>query len=330
MQKRCNKQQIYKSYNAINIQQTTTSTSCTFKNVNHVMNCCIFQLFSDIEKNPGPTQIDPSKTICAPYSQGNVDVFGSYAGRQCVAMSLCALIYNSNKQITESQDLIQIMNIGNELYGALSRLTGQSYLLLTELPTMVAISNTNYQLEFSECYSSYLHSSAFNENIPSVMPLNCALHSLIQDGYNSFLLTIASNTVAVYINPSGVFKVFDSHARDLFGVADACGTCTLLEVSSVINLVEYFRNIYNLPVLFELRGIKICCAMHIDTYPLSSNLQTDNKNHTPDDNKIDFAQFSAVLCFYSVFFYYYIMYILEKSHTTCYCRTCHTYLRESF
>ena len=134
--------------------------------------------------------------------------------------------------------------IGNELYGALSRLTGQSYLLLNELPTMVTISNSNYQLEFSDCYSSYLHSSAFNENI-GVMLLDCALHSLIQDCYNSFLLSIASNTVAVYLNQNGFLKVFDSHARDLFGMAAACGTCTLLELSSVINLVEYLRNIYN-------------------------------------------------------------------------------------
>ena len=110
-------------------------------------------------------------------------------------MSLSTLIYNSNKEITESEDLIQIMNIGNELHGALLSLTGQSYLLLIELPTMVTISNTNYQIEFSESYSSYLHSPAFNENIPGVMPLDGAMDSLIQNGYNSFLLTIACNTV---------------------------------------------------------------------------------------------------------------------------------------
>ena len=57
------------------------------------MNYCKFNLCRDIEKNPGPTFIDPSKTLHAPYSQGNVAVFGQNAGRQCVAMSLCALIY---------------------------------------------------------------------------------------------------------------------------------------------------------------------------------------------------------------------------------------------
>ena len=44
------------------------------------MNCCKFKLSRDIEENPGPTFVDPSKTIDAPYSQGNVDVFGPNAG----------------------------------------------------------------------------------------------------------------------------------------------------------------------------------------------------------------------------------------------------------
>ena len=57
------------------------------------MNYCKLNFGRDVEKNPGPTFIiDPSKTIHAPYSQGNVDVFGPNAGQQCVAMSLCALI----------------------------------------------------------------------------------------------------------------------------------------------------------------------------------------------------------------------------------------------
>ena len=124
------------------------------------------------------------------------------------------------------------MNIGNELYGALSSLTGQSYLLLSELPTMVTISNTNYQIEFSESYSSYLHSPAFNENIPGVMPLDGAMDSVIQNGYNSFLLTIACNTVAVFVCPNGLLKIFDSHGRDIFGLPDACGICILLEALS--------------------------------------------------------------------------------------------------
>ena len=39
---------------------------------------------------PRPMYVDPSKTIAAPYSQGNELVFGENAGQQCVAMSLCS------------------------------------------------------------------------------------------------------------------------------------------------------------------------------------------------------------------------------------------------
>jgi len=51
---------------------------CFYKRQTHVSNSCRYQLSSDIEKNPGPTQvyIDPSKTITAPYSEANELVFG--------------------------------------------------------------------------------------------------------------------------------------------------------------------------------------------------------------------------------------------------------------
>ena len=90
------------------------------------------------------------------------------------------------------------MNIGNELYSVLSRLSRQCYLLLTELPTMVTVLNTNYQLEFTESYSDSLHNATLNENIPYVMPLGCALQTLIQKVYISFLITIGCSTIAIY------------------------------------------------------------------------------------------------------------------------------------
>ena len=49
-------------------------------------------------------------------------------------MSLTALIYNHRNTIVSSRDLQNVMNIGNELYSSLSRLSKQTYLLLTESP----------------------------------------------------------------------------------------------------------------------------------------------------------------------------------------------------
>ena len=44
-------------------------------------------------------------------------------------------------------DLVNIMNIGNELYSGLSSLSRQSYLLLIEVSEMIIVFNINYQLQ---------------------------------------------------------------------------------------------------------------------------------------------------------------------------------------
>ena len=101
---------------------------CLDKSQTHVANYCKFKLSTDMEKNPGPRPmyIDPGKTIAAPYSQGNELVFGQNAGQQYVAMSLCSLIYNNKQGIISANDLIQIMNFGNQLYSSLSQFSSIS------------------------------------------------------------------------------------------------------------------------------------------------------------------------------------------------------------
>ena len=121
-----------------------------------------FKLSTDIEKNPGPSvYVDhATKTIHAPYCQGNVVVFGENAGQQCVAMSLCALIYSKIRRITSVDDMIQIMTVGNQLYSSLSLLARQSMLMLTDLPEMVTVFERFFQLEYIESYTCKMHGDA--------------------------------------------------------------------------------------------------------------------------------------------------------------------------
>ena len=64
---------------------------------------------NDLETNPGPRIVDPTKTIAALYSQGNVEVFGTAnAGTQCVAMSLSALVYNFRNPTACSVDWFKL------------------------------------------------------------------------------------------------------------------------------------------------------------------------------------------------------------------------------
>ena len=75
-----------------NQNQSRLAYKC-YKNLTHRSNYCKPSLSEDIEVNPGPTFTNYSSTNCAPYSQGDVDIFYENAGRQCVAMSLCSLIH---------------------------------------------------------------------------------------------------------------------------------------------------------------------------------------------------------------------------------------------
>ena len=63
--------------------------------------------------------IDPTRTICADYSQGNEALFGENTGKQCVAMSLTAIIYNHIEDINlwTSSTLNNILTIW-EMYFA--------------------------------------------------------------------------------------------------------------------------------------------------------------------------------------------------------------------
>ena len=72
-------------------------------------------------------------------------------------MSLCSLIYNNTQGISSANDLLQIMNIGNQLYSSLLQLARQVYLMQSELPTALNMIDTDYQLEYSESYSGTVH-----------------------------------------------------------------------------------------------------------------------------------------------------------------------------
>ena len=49
------------------------------------------------------------------------------------------------------------MNIGSQLYSSLSQLTRQSFLMHTELPTLLNVFETDYDLQYSESYTCTIH-----------------------------------------------------------------------------------------------------------------------------------------------------------------------------
>ena len=75
---------------------------------------------NNAEENPGPTifdVIDLTRTICADYNKGNGALFGENAGKQCVEMSLTAVIYHHIEDVDwwASSTLKNILTNGNNL-----------------------------------------------------------------------------------------------------------------------------------------------------------------------------------------------------------------------
>ena len=95
--------------------------------------------------------MDPTRTISADYSQGD-EVFGENAGKQCVGMSLGAIIYHhlEHNSLLEVFNINRILTIGNTLYTSIRcSVQTNDYLLLSDVPSMVLISNKVYTLHYS-------------------------------------------------------------------------------------------------------------------------------------------------------------------------------------
>ena len=107
-----------------------------------------------------------------------------------MALSLSALVFNFRNSITSSADLVQILNIGNNMYSALLQSVKQGLLLLMDLPCMVNLCNTNYiPVTYSESNSGLLNCFAppVITDFPYVTSLSAALNSLIMDNYYQYM-----------------------------------------------------------------------------------------------------------------------------------------------
>ena len=81
--------------------------------------------------------------------------------------------------------------------------------------------------------------------------------SELDKNYQCFLLTIQCNSVAIYSHSDCRFRIYDSHARDSFGLPHPQGTSVLLlDVENLNALINYFQTFYvNSTGSFELKGV---------------------------------------------------------------------------
>ena len=223
----------------------------------------LLRLSNDVEENPGPTIyeiVNTNNTVCADFDQGNMAKFGENAGKQCVAMSLTAVIfkYITNIYNWDSADLNSILAHGNCLYSCIRVSVKHDFLLLTDVPNMVSLEGNIYSLTCSDSLFGELFMTNDSENYVTLKNAFDKLFFGVEINYEYCLLTIDCNTVAVFKTIGNCYKVFDSHARDLYGMPHSSGTAVLLTVESLDNLVTFFqKTTYGSTMPFEIIGVSI-------------------------------------------------------------------------
>ena len=80
-----------------------------------------------------------------------------------------------------------------------------------------------------------------------------------------------------YRNVDVGFKIFDSHARDVYGRAHPQGTCVLLEALSLDSLVCYFQSLHNND-MFEVKGAHVNAIQNSIVLPQDCAHETVNFN----------------------------------------------------
>jgi hypothetical protein len=92
-------------------------------------------------------------------------MFRSNAGKQCVAMSLCSIVYNEIKSVNiwDTSIMNQIFVYGNSLCGVISQSINKDFLLLTDVLELVDIGNDTFFLEYSESFTSSLFMDVNND-----------------------------------------------------------------------------------------------------------------------------------------------------------------------
>ena len=131
-------------------------------------------------------------------------------------------------------------------------------MLLSDVPEMVLVDNKVYCLQYSVSFSGDVFKIFDNEPFYTLKTALNKIFSPTELDYQHCLLTIDCNTVAICMISEGIFKIFDSHSRDLYGIPDPFGKCVLIYVENLENLSSFFKNIYppNTTTPFEVRGVK--------------------------------------------------------------------------
>jgi hypothetical protein len=92
-------------------------------------------------------------------------MFGINAGKQCVAMSIYAIVYNEIKSVNiwDTPLMNMLLVNANNLYTIISQHIQKYFLLLTDVPEILSINNDTFNLDYSDSFSGALWMDQSNE-----------------------------------------------------------------------------------------------------------------------------------------------------------------------
>ncbi|CAG2206196.1 unnamed protein product [Mytilus edulis] len=193
------------------------------------------------------------------FHQGDIR-FGLNSGKQCVANCCSALAFSKLKDLTywDQKYLDKVLIYGNDLY---SRVSGNNHhLLISDLPPILDISGKLMQLSLKESISAVIDTSEsidFSE-FGNSLPLDQALQESLVDYDACFICAYDTSFLAL---KHGVdLFLFDSHARNEFGLKHSNGKSLLLKLSSLDHLYQYCCNMVSgasQNQWFEVTGVSI-------------------------------------------------------------------------
>ncbi|XP_063435689.1 uncharacterized protein LOC134716610 [Mytilus trossulus] len=188
------------------------------------------------------------------FHQGD-DRFRNNSGKQCVANSLTAIAYSKLSLIDNwnMTFLDKILIEGNILYTWIHG--DNEELLVTELPKMVEIRDMIVKCNRKESIFALIDNNGKIEF--NVLSLDHALQEALIDSDGCFVC-VRGFTSAI-IRQNGKMYLFDSHARNCFGLQDSCGKSIVIQINDVNSLYQHFYNFVqgDVNAEFEVTGINI-------------------------------------------------------------------------
>ncbi|XP_063436496.1 uncharacterized protein LOC134717928 [Mytilus trossulus] len=188
------------------------------------------------------------------FHQGD-DRFRNNSGKQCVANSLTAIAYSKLSLIDNwnTSFLDKILIEGNILYTWIHG--DHEELLVTELPKMVEIRDMIVKCNRKESIFALIDNTGKIEF--NVLSLDHALQEALIDSDGCFVCVKGFTSAIIRQNEK--MYLFDSHARNCFGLQDSCGKSVVIQINDVNSLYQHFYNFVqgDVNAEFEVTGINI-------------------------------------------------------------------------